>query len=89
MLPVSSTGSFANTTELEQRVAYMEKLVTHYTGVVNLDCETLQNLVMSVGKQPDLQGSNASVYLGVDDEKFTVQPLGNNITRKTRHLMGL
>lgn len=70
---------------LEQRLGYMEKILSHYIGNSNLDVETLRNLAESVDQQQsrprllDVQ-SHSSSCLGVDDENFTVKPLENNIT---------
>jgi hypothetical protein len=71
--------------ELDQRLAYMEKLLSHYTGHVNLDADTLRNLAESIEHgnrpQPLDEQSQGSGYLGVEDEVFTVKPLDNNIAR--------
>ncbi|KAL5596960.1 hypothetical protein BROUX41_006367 [Berkeleyomyces rouxiae] len=78
-------------TEMAQRLRYMEKLLTHFTGRSNLDANTLKNLSDAVDRQrvgsklgADLGGleddaSQSSEHLGVDAEKFTVQPLESNI----------
>ncbi|KAF7542597.1 hypothetical protein G7046_g10141 [Stylonectria norvegica] len=75
--------------DLTQRIAYMEKIITHYAGNIPLDSESLRILAESVEKNPDAPRSHrqvavvaspASDYLGVDDENFTVQPLDNNTT---------
>ncbi len=72
---------------IEQRLGYMEKILSHYTGHSNLDAETLRNLAESLDRQqsrPRLLDvhSHSSSCLGVDDENFIVKPLENNITRK-------
>jgi hypothetical protein len=77
-------------TRLEQRVVQLEQIVTYYTGRDTLDPKTLCDLVDSLDKPPASRGSvglqsDESVYLGVDDENFTVQPLGNNITREAHY----
>ncbi|KAI5465698.1 fungal-specific transcription factor domain-containing protein [Mariannaea sp. PMI_226] len=82
--------SSASNAELLQRMAYMEKIITHYAGNISFDSETLKSLAESVDKNVDMTGAlrqNAAVasppgsdYLGVDDENFTVQPLDNNTT---------
>lgn len=72
-------------TELEQRLGYMEKLLSHYTGYANLDSELLRNLAESVDRQQavpqpfDAQSRGSDC---LDDESFTVKPLDNNITRQ-------
>ncbi|KKF96351.1 putative transcriptional regulatory protein C3C7.04 [Ceratocystis platani] len=77
--------------EMTQRLRYMEKLLTHFTGRSNLDTTTLKNLADAVDRQrgeailgPDAgeavdDGSQSSEHLGVDAENFTVQPLESNI----------
>ncbi|KAL1887556.1 hypothetical protein Cpir12675_006504 [Ceratocystis pirilliformis] len=78
-------------TETTQRLRYMEKLLTHFTGRSNLDATTLKNLADAVDRQRGEarfgqdaggaadDGSQSSEYLGVDAENFTVQPLESNI----------
>lgn len=78
----------SNPTELEQRVGYLEKLLTHHARITTLDSENLRRLAESIDKpprgrrSPDVQ-SHSSGYLGVGDENCTVQPLENNITRRS------
>ncbi|KPM35767.1 hypothetical protein AK830_g10807 [Neonectria ditissima] len=81
--------SSASNAELLQRIAYMERIITHYAGNISFDSETLKAMADSVDKNPDaprshrqnqVVGSPNSDYLGVDDENFTVQPLDNNTT---------
>lgn len=74
--------------ELVQRLKHMERLLQHYAGDINLDSENLRGLAEAVDKdQPprarEQSVSQASDYLGGEEENFTVQPLGNNITRRS------
>lgn len=72
--------------DLRQRVRYMERLLRHYVGDISFDLENLQGLVKEVENESSIQrersGSEESEYVGtIEEEKFTVQPLGNNATR--------
>lgn len=79
---------------LNSEAVSMEKIVTHYADNSPLDWESLEALAEAVdNKNPDVahihrqapvMGSLGSDCLGVDDEIYTVQPLGNNITREAR-----
>lgn len=73
--------------DLRQRVRYMERLLRHYVGDISLDLENLRGLADAVTKEPSAQrersGSQGSDYVGtIEEESFTVQPLGNNTTRE-------
>lgn len=73
--------------DLRQRVRYMERLLRHYVGDISLDLENLRGLAEAVTKEPSAQrersGSQESDYVGtIEEESFTVQPLGNNTTRE-------
>ncbi|KAH7272664.1 hypothetical protein FSOLCH5_002959 [Fusarium solani] len=82
--------SGASNAELLQRIAHMEKIITHYAGNIPLDPESIKAMAEAVdNKNPDIAqvhrqapvvGSPGSDYLGVDDENYTVQPLDNNTT---------
>lgn len=65
----------------------MERLLQHYAGDINLDSDNLRGLAEAVDKDHPLPRREQSVsqgsdYLGAEEENFTVQPLGNNITRE-------
>lgn len=76
--------------ELAERLDYMERLVKHYAGDIDLDLENLRGLAEAVDKDHALPRRGQSVsheegcseYLGAEEESFTVQPVGNNITRE-------
>lgn len=73
--------------QLAQRLKYMERLLQHYAGDINLDSDNLRDLADAVDKDAAIPRGNAttsqgSEYLGPDEENFSVQPLGNNITRE-------
>lgn len=75
--------------ELAERLGYMERLVKHYAGDIDLDLENLRGLAEAVDKDHALPRGGQSVsheegseYLGAEEESFTVQPVGNNITRE-------
>jgi hypothetical protein len=70
----------------------MEKLLLHYAGNISLEPDSLRALAEAVDKHetcvPPARADAESIgseYLGVDHEKFTVQPLANNITRKNEN----
>ncbi|KAM6526876.1 hypothetical protein FSOLCH5_002959 [Fusarium solani] len=89
--------SGASNAELLQRIAHMEKIITHYAGNIPLDPESIKAMAEAVdNKNPDIAqvhrqapvvGSPGSDYLGVDDENYTVQPLDNNTTRETHRCL--
>lgn len=65
----------------------MERLLQHYAGDINLDSDNLRGLAEAVDKDEPIPRGNdtasqGSEYLGADEENFSVQPLGNNITRE-------
>lgn len=67
----------------------MERLLQHYAGDINLDSDNLRGLAEAVEKDDPIPPGNdlasqGSEYLGADEENFSVQPLGNNITREFR-----
>ncbi|VUC27960.1 unnamed protein product [Clonostachys rosea] len=74
-----------------QRLAYMEKLLSHYVGNdVPMDTDNLRGMVEAIEKDQKMDiveqqpGSPGTDYLenedGNVDEVFTVKALGNNIT---------
>lgn len=80
-----------------RRLGYMEKLLAHYVGDENMDTENLRSLVEATVKDTEMTqvdqidkieqtDSPVSEILDDDDENvdenFTVQNLGNNITRR-------
>lgn len=77
--------------DVRERLRHLERLLTHHAGNISLDPENLRILVESLEEQnallqrqrtsPD-EVSLDSDYVGMDDEKCTVKPLENNITRK-------
>lgn len=78
---------------LKQRLQYMETLLSHYIGDVDMDISTLQSLVEAVDcnhTPPDLasEDSHDSDDIGPNPE-ITVQPLENNMTRTISHLKGV
>lgn len=72
----------------------METIIKHYVGNVTLDSETLKDLAQSIEREspsprPDQASPGSEGHLGPEKESFTVQPLPNNITRKSfRSLSG-
>ncbi|SPN99868.1 related to C6 transcription factor (PrnA) [Cephalotrichum gorgonifer] len=72
--------------ELTKRVGYMERLLRHYIGDINLDLDNLHRLSEAVNDKDRLTargeepGSGESDFTGVEKESFTVQPLENNTT---------
>lgn len=70
----------------------MEKLLRHYVGDVSFDLENLHRLVKTVDKESSTQrerSGSQSEYVGtIEEEKFTVQPLGNNATRESPQRLG-
>lgn len=70
----------------------MEKLLRHYVGDVRFDLENLHRLVKAVDTEPptqrELSGSQSEYVGTIEEEKFTVQPLGNNATRESLQLSG-
>jgi hypothetical protein len=75
---------------LNSEAVGMEKIVTHYAGNSPLDLESLEAMaeavdnrnpdVAHIHRQAPVMGSLGSDCLGVDDDIYTVQPLGNNVT---------
>lgn len=84
-----------SSSELAQRVAYLETLLQHYAGDIRLDSDNLRHLVDHVEKKdpssaaagaaaagrPPGESESDSDYLAAEDEGFIVQPIGNNVTR--------
>ncbi|KAK0384263.1 hypothetical protein NLU13_8351 [Sarocladium strictum] len=72
--------------ESAERIGHLERLLKHYAGDVNLDLDNLRDLAGTVDKdtvpesRPEPPASQSSEYLDAEEEKFTVQPVGNNIT---------
>lgn len=78
-----------DTNELAQRLGYMETLLKHYVGDISLDLENLQRLSESLNSECLTQTargaqsiSRGSDFAGIEEERFTVLPLGNNAIRK-------
>ncbi|KAH8169239.1 fungal specific transcription factor domain-containing protein [Sarocladium implicatum] len=76
---VPNTGVEAN-----ERIQHMEKLLRHYAGNISLETENLRNLAEAIDKDHPAAQNEGSRYhdsdIGAEEEKFTVQPLGDNIT---------
>lgn len=78
--------------EINKRVQHLEKLLRHYAGNISLEADDLRDLAEAIDKErpaphQERSVSQGSDQLGADEERFTVQPLGNNITRET--LLGI
>lgn len=81
--------------ELAQRAQQLEKLLTYYAGNISLEPENLHRLAEAIDKEQETcaaphlskaiasDNSQGADLSEIGDEKFVVQPLGNNITRES------
>jgi hypothetical protein len=89
--PTQTDGEVANTAELIERMAYMERILERKLGVVSLDMSNLARLANAVAESEDDEADTASspdeAQLAIEDEDCTIFPIEDTTTRQFRLLI--
>jgi hypothetical protein len=75
--------------DLALRAQYMETLIRHYVGDINLDLESLRSTVEALDKESGSRPRSPSISHDSNEpeaeENYSMQLLDNNITRKLKN----
>lgn len=63
-------------------MTYLEKIVKHYAGDINLDTGSLQKLAESVDSAQPAKATSESSGFAELDEKFRIQTVSDNTIRE-------